>query len=245
MTIKIHCFQHVPFEDLGHIKTWIQNEGHQLHYTRFFEKYTIPEPEDYDWLIVMGGPMSANEEDKYPWLKEEKRAIRRAIEKQKTVLGICLGSQLIASALGAKVFKNKEPEIGWFDVHLTNEGEQHDLFKDFGKTFKVFQWHGDTFDLPQGAKQIASSDACQNQAFIFDNKVVGLQFHLEITSEGLEQMLEGAEDELIEAPFIQKKDDILKYAHYVHSTNEKMIKILNRIDRGIRIPDQRGDQSNP
>jgi GMP synthase-like glutamine amidotransferase len=233
MPLKIHCFQHVPFEDLGHIKTWINKEGHQLHYTRFFEKYTIPKPGDYDWLIVMGGPMGANDEDKYPWLEEEKLAIRQAIEKQKTVLGICLGSQLIAAALGAKVFKNKEPEIGWFNVNLTNEGANNYLFKDFGKTFKVFQWHGDTFDLPKGAKQIASSDACLNQGFVIDNKVVGLQFHLEITVEGLEQMLEGAEDELIDAPFIQKKDDILKNSHYIISTNNKMIKILNRLKDGI------------
>jgi len=233
MPLKIHCFQHVPFEDLGHIKTWINKEGHQLHYTRFFEKYTIPEPGDYDWLIVMGGPMGANDEDKYPWLEEEKLAIRQAIKKQKTVLGICLGSQLIAAALGAKVFKNKEPEIGWFNVNLTNEGANNYLFKDFGKTFKVFQWHGDTFDLPKGAKQIASSDACLNQGFVIDNKVVGLQFHLEITIEGLEQMLEGAEDELIDAPFIQKKDDILKNSHYIISTNNKMIKILNRLKDGI------------
>jgi GMP synthase-like glutamine amidotransferase len=181
----------------------------------------------------MGGPMGANDEDKYPWLEEEKLAIRQAIEKQKTVLGICLGSQLIAAALGAKVFKNKEPEIGWFNVNLTNEGANNYLFKDFGKTFKVFQWHGDTFDLPKGAKQIASSDACLNQGFVIDNKVVGLQFHLEITVEGLEQMLEGAEDELIDAPFIQKKDDILKNSHYIISTNNKMIKILNRLKDGI------------
>lgn len=229
MNIKIHCFQHAPFEDMGCIKDWIKKEGFQLSYTRFYEKWEIPSVDTYDWLIIMGGPMNVDEETKYPWLKEEKKAIKEAIESGKTVLGICLGSQLIATALGAKVRKNHEPEIGWFDITLTEEGEKHPLFKDMGQTFKIFQWHGDTFDIPQGARHLATSSVCQNQAFVYGDRVLGLQFHLEVTAESLNLMLEDADDELIDAPFIQTKEEMLKNTHYIKSTNQLMYKILDRL----------------
>ena len=100
MTLKIHCFQHVPFEDLGCINQWIEQNGHQLTYTKFYTEYSIPEPEEYDWLIIMGGPMGIYDQEDYPWLMDEKRAIKKTIEQNKTVIGICLGSQLIADVLG-------------------------------------------------------------------------------------------------------------------------------------------------
>ncbi|MGQ1891445.1 type 1 glutamine amidotransferase [Thermophagus sp. OGC60D27] len=229
MNIKIHCFQHAPFEDMGCIKDWIKKEGFQLSYTRFYEKWEIPSVDTYDWLIIMGGPMNVDEETQYPWLKEEKKAIKKAINSGKTVLGICLGSQLIATALGAKVRKNHEPEIGWFDVSLTDEGQRSRLFKGFDNTFKIFQWHGDTFEIPKGAYHLASSPVCRNQAFALGNKVLGLQFHLEVTAESLDLMLQDSADDLIEAPFVRKKEEILENSHYISSTNRLMYQLLDRL----------------
>ncbi|SFD86083.1 type 1 glutamine amidotransferase [Thermophagus xiamenensis] len=229
MNIRIHCFQHAPFEDMGCIKDWIKKEGFPLNYTRFYEDWKIPSIDSYDWLIIMGGPMSVNDETHYPWLAEEKKAIKEAIDRGKTVLGICLGSQLIAATLGAKVTKNPEPEIGWFDVTLTDQGKQNPLFKNIENTFKIFQWHGDTFEIPAGALHLATSPVCKNQAFVFGDRVLGLQFHLEVTNESLNLMLRDADDELIDAPFIQKKEEMLKNAHYIESTNQLMYKILDRL----------------
>src|SRR5690606_32591469 len=114
-----------------------------------------------------------------PWMKEEKKLIEKAILKGKRVIGICLGAQLIADVLGARVFPNKEKEIGWFPIELTEEGQKSPFFAGFNKTETVFHWHGDTFEIPKGAEHIASSKVCENQAFLFDHKVLGLQFHLE------------------------------------------------------------------
>ncbi|PWD98145.1 type 1 glutamine amidotransferase [Marinilabilia rubra] len=229
MPLKIHCFQQAPFEDPGYIKDWIDKKGHSLSYTRFYKDFELPSIYDYDCLVIMGGPMGVSDEDKYPWLADEKKAIKEAIENNKKVLGICLGSQLIASVLGARVYKNPETEIGWFDVSLTEEGHKEDLLDSFPSTFKVFQWHGDTFELPEGARHLASSEVCKNQAFIYKENVVGLQFHFEVTHDSLEQMLDGADDELRDAPFIQSKDDIQKNSHYINETNQKMHLILDRI----------------
>jgi GMP synthase-like glutamine amidotransferase len=232
MSLKIHCFQQAPFEGMGCIKEWCEKNGHTISYTRFYDTPEIPSINDYDWLIVMGGPMGVNDEDKLPWLTGEKNAIREAISQNKTVVGICLGSQLIASALGADVRNNHETEIGWFDVTLTETGKAEPLMDDFPHTFKVFQWHGDTFDIPEGAKHLASSGVCKNQAFLYKNNVLGLQFHFEVTNDSLAQMLDGADDELTDAPFIQSKDDIQKNAFYIGSTNEKMFLILDRLKKG-------------
>ncbi len=231
MSLKIHYFQHVPFEELGCIEDWAKNKNHQLSCTRFFEDYSIPHPDDYDWLIVMGGPMGVNDEAEYSWLKEEKEAIQAAIERNKTITGICLGSQLIASALGANVYKNPETEIGWFQVELTEAGQKTNLFKNWENPSYVFQWHGDTFEIPEGATCMATSKVCTNQAFIYNQKVLGLQFHLEVTRDSLAKMLEDADDELIDAPFIQKKDDILMNSHYIEGTNAKMFQILDKLNQ--------------
>jgi len=229
MPFKIHCFQQAPFEGLGYIKDWIDKKGHSLEYTRFYRDYELPSIDDYDCLVIMGGPMGVNDEDKHPWLADEKKAIKEAIENNKKVLGICLGSQLIASVLDGRVYKNPETEIGWFDVTLTPKGQKEPLLDSFPSTFKVFQWHGDTFELPEGTRHLAESEVCQNQAFIYGENVVGLQFHFEVTHDSLDQMLDGADDELIDAPFIQSKDDIQKNSHYINETNQKMHLILDRL----------------
>ena len=223
--LRIHYFQHVPHEGLGSISEWISSNGHSLASTKFFEDPRLPGINDIDCLIIMGGPMNVNDEKHYPWLADEKRFIHKAINAGKTVLGICLGSQLLSAALGTRVHKNKENEIGWFDVDLTPSAQSEKLFFGIGKILRPFHWHGDTFDLPEGAVHLASSAGCRNQAFIYGKKVLGLQFHLEITPDLLLQMIEGGRKELTTGKYIQSEEEILKNTQLIDS-NKKILSIL-------------------
>ena len=226
--IRIHYLQHVPFEGLGCIEQWINQNQHYLTSTRFFTNDNLPSLFDFDMLIIMGGPMGIYDDEQYPWLTAEKEFIQQTIEANKTVLGVCLGSQFIADAMGANVYPNREKEIGWFNISLTEEGLQSKLLDGFHKTFPVFQWHGDTFDLPSGAKHLFQSEGCLNQGFIRDN-VVGLQFHFEVTQESLKKMVENGKAELSPSKYIQNEEEILAHQHLIAQNNELMFKILDRL----------------
>ncbi len=225
--LRINCFQHVHYEDLGCIDSWCKTNNHPVSYTRFYEKHSIPDIDSYDWLIVMGGPMGIYDEDEFPWLKSEKQAIREAIVAGKTVIGICLGAQLIASVLGKNVYHNKQKEIGWYNIRLTSEGRSAPIFSSFEPMFKVLHWHGDTFDIPENATHLAESNACKNQAYFFGNKVLGLQFHFEVTIESLAQMIKYGKDSLIPAPFVQSEREILEQTDSISNNNMKMYQILD------------------
>ncbi|MGD8428200.1 MAG: type 1 glutamine amidotransferase [Balneolaceae bacterium] len=206
--MRAHYLQHVPFEGIGNIATWLNSTGYTVTHTKLFQSTEFPDPESIDLLIVMGGPMSVNDEDEYPWLVKEKTFIRNVVESRKAVLGICLGAQLIAGALGAKVYPNDEKEIGWYPVYGT-ETRNESLFSFPSSGVDVFHWHGETFDLPPGAKRIASSEACKNQAFQIGNSVMGLQFHLETTLEAIQEMVDNDGEELVSSPYVQSKEKIL------------------------------------
>ena len=227
--LRIHYFQHVEYEGLGSIEEWISSSGHSLSSTRFFEETRLPELSDFDWLIVMGGAMSVNDEQQFPWLADEKRFIRQAVDAGKTVLGICLGSQLVTAALGAKVYQNKEKEIGWFDIELTPVAQSGKLFFGMGGRIKVFHWHGDTFDLPENAIHLAYSEACKNQAYIYKDKVLALQFHLEPTRDSLLEMTERGRHELTAGKYIQTEKELLKNKKLIESNKEILFTILNRL----------------
>ena len=227
--MKIHYLQHVPFEGLGSIEAWARQHQHTLSVTRLYQNDPFPLLEDLDWLIVMGGPMNIYEESQYPWLIQEKQFIKQAIAQDKTVIGICLGSQLIADILGSPVYSGKYKEIGWFTIELTPEAINSELFKAFSPQLTVFHWHGDTFDLPPGATRLAYSEACQNQAFLYGNKVLGLQFHLESTPASVTQMIKHCSDELIEAKYIQTSADLLASDQHFMTINDVMNTILDRL----------------
>lgn len=204
--MRAHYLQHVPFEGLGSIEPWLKSKGYTITQTCFFESADLPDIEAIDLLIVMGGPMSINDEQEHPWLIAEKAFIRQAIEAGKPVIGICLGAQLIASSLGARVYPNNEKEIGWFPVQDIASNDNSTFH--FPSSAEVFHWHGETFDLPPGAIRIARSEACANQAFQIGKSVIGLQFHLETTPESAEAIVTHCRDELVPSKYIQSESVI-------------------------------------
>jgi GMP synthase (glutamine-hydrolysing) len=228
--MRIHYFQHVPYEGLACIEDWINQKSYPLSVTRFQEGEEPPAMSTYDWLFVMGGPMGVYEQEKYPWLKGEIDHIRQAIEAGKTVIGICLGSQLIASALGQAVFPNKEPEIGFFPVKFTAEAQKHSLFSIFPDEMPVFHFHGDTFDLPYEAKHLCFSEAAKNQGFLYKENVLGLQYHFELTEEAAIKMIENNMDQLKPAKYVQNELQIRAYLHLLPQINRYMYAVLNYFD---------------
>jgi GMP synthase (glutamine-hydrolysing) len=182
--VRVLAFRHVPFEGLGLLEPALESRGIAFDYADPYQDEDGAELRDtsaYDGLIFLGGPMSAN--DPLPYLASEMRIIEGAIAAQKPVLGVCLGSQLIAKTLGAPVYRNTAPEIGWFDIQFTPAGASDPLFAGLNEAETVFHWHSDTFQLPAGAELLARSERTERQAFRYGRAVYGLQFHLEVTAE--------------------------------------------------------------
>ncbi len=222
--MRAHVLQHVPFENLGSIAPWLEMQRAQISYTRFFEADPLPDPKSIDMVIILGGPMSANDEKKLRWLIVEKQFIRDAAARGIPVLGICLGAQLIAAAMGASVFRNPLKEIGWFPVRGLPVPAGNFLFPEESV---VFHWHGETFDLPPRAVQLATSAGCENQAFQLNRNVLGLQFHLETTPASVSALLDYCRDELVPGPYIQNADELTAIpASYFLKINSLMIEVL-------------------
>lgn len=178
--VRVLAFRHVPFEHLGRIAPALEASGLQWEYVDLYRDPRRPLPAA-DALIFMGGPMSAN--DDLPFIRRELELIQEAVAAGRPVLGVCLGAQLLAKALGARVYRNPVKEIGWFPVFWTEAAQRDPLLDGLRSTETVFHWHGETFDLPDGATWLAWSEACRNQAFRAAPGVYGFQFHLEVTPE--------------------------------------------------------------
>ena len=227
--MKIHGLQHVSFEALGSIGPWIQANGHQLTLTRLFAGEAPPRVDEIDWLIILGGPMNIYQESKYPWLRMEKRLIEQAVKKKKIVLGICLGAQLIAGVLGAKIYVNRYKEIGWFPIKKSGASSDAPLADFLPGQLEVFHWHGDTFDLPAGAIRLARSAACENQGFIYQGRVIALQFHLETTPPAARALLKHGKNEITAGPFIQTPADMLSDHNRFKRINAAMTELLESL----------------
>lgn len=223
--MRVHWFQHVPFEGLGSILPWLLQHDHTVHPHCLFNNAPLPDIGAVDALIVMGGPMSVNDTAELPWLAAEKQFIGKMLAAGKPVLGICLGAQLIASALDAKVMANVEKEIGWWPLKSHLNGQ--DSFQ-FPERFEAFHWHGETFELPADATLLASSAACQNQAFQIGQRVIGLQFHLETTPASAAALLKNCAEDLSPASFVQSAQQIHnKSTADYRQLNDLMAKLLD------------------
>lgn len=207
--MQITVFQHVPFEDAAAIGDWAESQGHSLKPVLWYAGESPPPPEEVQGLAVMGGPMNIYETDRYPWLKREREWLARYLPLGRPYLGVCLGAQLMADALGGRVEKNDEPEIGWFDVGKTEKARES-LAADWPKQFLAFHWHGDRFFLPPGARKLAESEACPMQAMQWGEKALGLQFHLDYRADSIRTMLSECEDELVDRPWVQRSEEIGK-----------------------------------
>ena len=211
--MKIHVLQHEEPEigGPGVIKQWAEEKGHQLTITRIDLEESYPAVEDFDLLVVLGGIPGAYEEEKYPWLIEEKKWVRSVIEEKKYVLGICLGAQLIADAMGGKSAKHDVKEIGWWPVEFTKEAQSHPLLKGLPNEATFYEFHQDYFTIPSGATHLAKSKACQNQAYAIGNRVLALQFHPEMVIESTKYVVEKIGGMLKEdGPYIQKPEQLLE-----------------------------------
>ncbi len=196
---KVLVVQHASPETLGTINDALAPKRISVEYVRTFLGDAVPkEIEGVDGLIVMGGPMGVRDQGKYPFLRDEMLLIEKALKAGKPVLGICLGSQLLASVLGAKISLGKKKEVGWLPVRLSPEGRQDPLWAGSAPSFTAFHWHGDIFDLPAGAVSLASSDLTPHQAFRHGEKTYGLLFHLEMTENMIREMIRTFSDDLLE-----------------------------------------------
>ena len=225
----IHHLQHVPFEGLGCMEPYLRSQDCQLSSTHLYREVDLPDPNEIDCLIVMGGPMGVYDESEYPWLREEKAFIKEVIENGKVVLGICLGAQLIAEVLGAKVAKGNHREIGWFPIDRSEKTSSTILDPILPPTLDVFHWHGDTFEIPRGAVPLASSEACRNQGFIFGDRVLAFQFHLETTPASAKALIENCSNELDGSRFVQSGEFMLADPSKFDRINEVMRAILKKM----------------
>jgi len=228
-TVRVHVFQHVPFEGLGFIERWLSARHAQLSTTRFYEDPRPPNLDAVDWLIIMGGPMSVNDLTAHPWLAAEQRCIARAVADGKVVLGVCLGAQLIASAMGASVYPNKERELGWLPIERVAEPRSGGMAGVIPDRLDVFHWHGETFDLPAQALHIARSAACENQAFAIGERVLGLQFHLEATPSSVTALIENCRGDLSPGRFVQSEEDMLRGGDRFERANAVMVSVLDHL----------------
>jgi len=232
--MHIHYIQHVAFEGLGAMQPYLLEKGHDLSVTHLYAGEALPTVDNFDWLLVMGGPMGIYDYDEYPWLKAEKAFIRQAIDAGKTMLGVCLGAQLIADVLGSAadkraVYAGQHKEIGWFDIHKSAELDETVLGDVFPDTLEAFHWHGDMFDVPAGAKAVGSSAACPNQGFVYDNRVVSFQFHLETTPESAAALIENCGDELDGSIYVQSAQEMLSDKQRFTQLNQTMYAVLDAL----------------
>lgn len=227
--MRVYVLQHVPFEELGNIQPWLAQQNAEVHYCRLYANDPLPDVNETDLLIVLGGPMSVNDESHYPWLVAEKAFLAQAIAAEKPIVGICLGAQLIASCQGARIYSNYAKEIGWFDI--TAVAASGDVLP-LPATMHVFHWHGETFELPANAVLLASSVACNNQIFQLGQRVIGLQCHLETTADNARSMVLHCADELTGGSFIQDADTILAAsAAQYQQLNQLMTQVLEYVTR--------------
>lgn len=232
--MNIHALVNYSVADLGTILEWIEKKGHQVTTTNVYENTNFPDVVDFDMLIILGGMMGAYEEEEYPWLINEKQFIIETIEANKAVLGICLGSQLIAEVLGGKVYPHQHEEIGWWPVTFFDKVDEYDIFQGLSKKLPFFQYHSDTFDLPNGAVRLAESEATKNQAYIYKDRVVGLQFHPEFSEGKIKKIVELFGKKISPGPYTQSPEEFLKEKENFTNAKKFLFRLLDNFEKIVK-----------
>jgi len=230
METRFHYIQHVPFEGPGVILPWALKQGFRITATHVWKEEKYPSLSSFDWLLILGGPMSIHDEKEFPWLIKEKELIKKAAESGKKVIGICLGAQLIASALGAEVSLNRVREVGWYPLAETAKGKASP-FKGILDGLTAFHWHGETFTIPDKAVHLCKSEGCINQGFSIGNNILALQFHLETDDIILRGMVKELEQEKMSGGFVMDPPVIMEHRNYLHRNQEAMIRLLEILNR--------------
>jgi GMP synthase-like glutamine amidotransferase len=232
--MRWHCLQHAAFEGPAQLSTWVHRKGYRLSRTRLWKDATFPAQDEFDGLFILGGPMNVYEDAKHSWLVPERAFIERTMGGGKPILGVCLGAQLIASVLGGRVTEMSNKEIGWFPVKLTQAGRDSCLFRGFPSCFTALHWHGDCFAVPSGAVHAARSDGCEQQAFIYGDRIVGLQFHLETSREGIAAMIQNCGNDLCCGPHIQDQYAIENCGDYLARAHQLLSTLLDNLSADFR-----------
>ncbi|PAF21046.1 GMP synthase [Terribacillus saccharophilus] len=222
----IDVLQHVPFEDLAAIKDWGEDRGHSFRVHHLYDKAVLPEAQDITLLIILGGPMSANDADY--WIEEERKLIRQLMDRQKPLFGICLGAQQIAKALGATVFQGEQKEVGWHPIQTVTTH-----FPFIPDKMTVFHWHGEQFSLPHGAIRLFGNEVCENQGFIYRDNVIGLQFHFETTRESMEKLIVHDKDYVDDGMFVQS-EEVMKASELPAENVDVLYKLLDHLVQSAR-----------
>ena len=223
--MHIHFIQHMPFEHAASIADWAAEKNYTTTYTRVFEDATFPLIDAFDMLVIMGGVMGVYEEEEFAWMPAEKAFIKRSIEAKKKVFGVCLGAQFIAESLGAKVSPHTVKEIGWFEVEKV---APHKLTQKLPQTFTTFHWHGDTFNLPDNAIHLFKTEGCEQQGFVHNDHVAGLQFHMEVKEDLLNGMTENERAELIKDKYVQTEEEVKSLMQqYINQQKKFMYEFLD------------------
>jgi len=234
--MSVLIIKHVDMEGPGLIEDYLKEEKIPYRILNLNTGVRFPKLDGFTHIVILGGPMNVYEEDRYPFLKNEDLFIKEAIQRGKSVLGICLGAQLIAKALGAKVFKAPLKEIGWYDVSLTEDGSKDSLFSHLPKTLSVFQWHEDTFEIPNAGKLIATSTSVPHQAFKYGENAYGLQFHLEVTEKMIREWMESYELKFdgSQPPLLSKLKILTETERKIETYKKRGMSFLKRFFRTIQ-----------
>ncbi len=227
---RIHCIEHAPYESSGIIQYWAEECNHPFSRTLLYKDEVLPSVKSFDWLIVMGGPMSVHDEGRFHWMTAEKKLIEKAILEGKVVIGFCFGAQLLASVMGARVYKNKAKEIGWFPVTLNQSAKELSLYEGFPDEFMTLLWHAEMFDIPALAVPVGSSAGCANQGFVLNESVMGFQFHLEMTSQSIIDIIDNCRTDLTGGKFIQSEMELLNNIKYTVDCNNLLEQLLVKLD---------------
>jgi GMP synthase-like glutamine amidotransferase len=231
--MRIQLIEHDP-EDFSrtNISLWAAEKGYRVNQTYVCNNEDLPPVDSFDWLMVMGGSQQAWDEGATPWLQEEKAFLSDTLAAGKIILGICFGAQLLAEALGGKLFPNPQKEIGWHEVSLTRQGQESFLFQNVPSDFVTFHWHSDHFSLPRSCTRLAGSKATENQAFVDkDRPLVGLQFHPEYTRDMVRYYASEHSQDWVPDVYVSTKDEVLTRTEEIPDTYWLMETLLNNMEQ--------------